>query len=1153
MIDLTVKTLDSQNHAFSLNDDITVRQFKDHIADTVNISADLQRLIYCGRVLQDEKLLSEYDVNGKVIHLVQRAPPSSTQRSHSNNQSQGQSHGGTGEWQSTPRVLYRHTQFHDDPMYIGSFSIPADVLEGYEWPSPQLSNTIATSHLSVVRRMLDQANNVIDRLDNPSAPSSSSTSTGNNSSSSTQSNQTQSTTASATESDNSTWTASASTTEINAPTLKTNENSDVNSTTTPSETNKESSQQQSRDDTTPQHSASNQASSSESNDTASSSNEALVPRELAELLELLLTTQDRLRPYIRNRLLSNGTAAWPQLTNDENQRVIDGVTECFHFLSHAQHALSNLNINMQQPPPRTLRCRPMVIQPSAILQAGLPIQVEAHISLHGQNENNPDSDDNTTNSSRPSQPTTQTTTSTANNETSSSIGSNSQPQFTSSQSTPETPRQASQQQSQSQTAFGTVFNFPNNVEVVMESAPQASRVWSFSTSDNQGSSNNNNNNNVTNNNNGNSTSGSNTGATGIGGGSFPWGGAPSPDIIRNLIQAVTGYMTQAGVAHASPPATTSSSSPSNPSTNATPMGCPRHRATGGNESTNSGQNSQTRGNTETHPTTSTQTRTTSRTHVFHQHAQALGVGVGLAHSMEFDPFLPCNSHHIRRGNSSSSTSSQPASATAATTNIAASTQTGGQNNTSTGANASTQARTPVGTVHSRRTTIRGVQFFDNLFDNTSLAETIANFERISRSIESGIPLSSLLSYRGTNLLGDTNSRSGGILRLIFNVLGNLPVHVWFSFVRNDSAPIDDSFIYVLCNQIHQYIGESSNGRVPLIATQLVCNELRSILDLIFRGECAFDNNGREIDLHATIYKMLESFVRNLGTAIFDDDCVAENIVQMIRDFGRDLSSLLKYCFNRQSRVERIIERLAREMTRGTHERFRTWIFGTVVEWFNAYTRQVARSDDPKILEYIVYKTDMTEVATTSSETTPNRPDTVLEPMEIDTESNSHAPTHNSWMEEDDIIPATFPGEENLMPDWIPIVARDAVTQRRQLSLSDDDVTTMSDAYLSTMPSKRRKLVEQRKAPLLMNPSSNRSAIPSSMERLIRESVGRAGFEEVDGAVAAIAADPTVRRAFGQAIRESLNPRRYQTPDFPDALRFPNATKFFTNPNRPAKQ
>lgn len=67
---------------------------------------------------------------------------------------------------------------------------------------------------------------------------------------------------------------------------------------------------------------------------------------------------------------------------------------------------------------------------------------------------------------------------------------------------------------------------------------------------------------------------------------------------------------------------------------------------------------------------------------------------------------------------------------------------------------------------------------------------------------------------------------------------------------------------------------------------------------------------------------------------------------------------------------------------------------------------------------------------------------------------------------------------------------------------------------------------------------------------MRESIGRAGSEEVDGAISALIAEPTVRRAFGEAIRESLNPRRYETPDFPDPLRFPNATKFFTDPNIP---
>lgn len=73
---ITVKTLDSQNYDFEVDENWTVQRFKEHIESTVNAPSNQQKLIFCGRVLENDKKLNDYGCNGMVLHLVRWPTPS---------------------------------------------------------------------------------------------------------------------------------------------------------------------------------------------------------------------------------------------------------------------------------------------------------------------------------------------------------------------------------------------------------------------------------------------------------------------------------------------------------------------------------------------------------------------------------------------------------------------------------------------------------------------------------------------------------------------------------------------------------------------------------------------------------------------------------------------------------------------------------------------------------------------------------------------------------------------------------------------------------------------------------------------------------------------------------------------------------------------
>ncbi|XP_052884276.1 uncharacterized protein LOC108452891 isoform X3 [Gossypium arboreum] len=78
LVELKIKTLDSQIFSFLVDKNTPVSSFKEKIARELGVPVGRQRLIFRGKVLKDDHLLFEYHVeNGHTLHLVERQPAQS--------------------------------------------------------------------------------------------------------------------------------------------------------------------------------------------------------------------------------------------------------------------------------------------------------------------------------------------------------------------------------------------------------------------------------------------------------------------------------------------------------------------------------------------------------------------------------------------------------------------------------------------------------------------------------------------------------------------------------------------------------------------------------------------------------------------------------------------------------------------------------------------------------------------------------------------------------------------------------------------------------------------------------------------------------------------------------------------------------------------
>merc|ERR1719419_1012609 len=97
---------------------------------------------------------------------------------------------------------------------------------------------------------------------------------------------------------------------------------------------------------------------------------------MAEVMSLYRRTQQRLDPHWERltNMLNDDPTFESSVATAEHQRLFRQVTEVMHFMSHAQHAISDIMLDLGTAPPRQLRGRPFVIQ-SAVVQS-------AHAIIH---------------------------------------------------------------------------------------------------------------------------------------------------------------------------------------------------------------------------------------------------------------------------------------------------------------------------------------------------------------------------------------------------------------------------------------------------------------------------------------------------------------------------------------------------------------------------------------------------------------------------------------------------------------------------------------------------------------------------------------------------------------------------------------------------
>ncbi|GLH04977.1 Uncharacterized protein GBIM_10621 [Gryllus bimaculatus] len=334
----------------------------------------------------------------------------------------------------------------------------------------------------------------------------------------------------------------------------------------------------------------------------------------------------------------------------------------------------------------------------------------------------------------------------------------------------------------------------------------------------------------------------------------------------------------------------------------------------------------------------------------------------------------------------------------------------------------------------------------------------------------------------------------------------------------------------------------------------------------------------DVDLVTTTIRYNQIRIPELISLIVEGNEVnfGHNMVRWFTRYLRELSAIVLHCcLDGEQGLDRILRGYVAEVTRGIHPALQVWTTDSFVSHMQGYMQRQNVAFD-EIREYLVYRVHPVQTdsgpqqrsfstSTPSSMKTDHSSTPTPEPMDTDPSpeeapapipaqaapvtveaqgavaavaetasagaGSPRSPPLPPLSVDGEPLPDVVLGSEawhNVLPsEWVPIIARDSQRQRRQ-----NPQTPFSDAYLSGMPSKRRKVVTSAK------PQGNLNQI---ITESMRSALDEAGVRPVAG-VETAGEDLELQAAYREQVRSAVQDSLSNNPDFTPE-RFPNATKY----------